>query len=190
MTVCSPSPERGKLLNDVTDLFGLLILFVRFCFQRGADRNWEIRRYGSNNVLRFFERNDRSPERTFFRIDMCMQERLGAGASGIARRYDLSVGYGIAGEGIAIQPDSSITRLRFIGRADWTLRAQDPARTVVTNGRARVVDDLNIFQNQYFAADLENEAAQRRIANVMADQITMQLAIFFKRRALQAQAPA
>ncbi|MBV8094059.1 MAG: hypothetical protein JOY71_17010 [Acetobacteraceae bacterium] len=130
------------------------------------------------------------PDRPGQLLRQALQERLGAGASGIARRYDLSVGYGIAGEGIAIEPDSTITRIRLVGRADWTLRAQDPARTVVTSGLARIVDDLNIFQNQYFGADLENEAAQRRLATVIADQITTQLAAFFKRRSLEGQGSA
>ena len=48
-------------------------------------------------------------------------------SSGVARRYDLSVGFGISGEGIAIQPDSTATRIRAIGSATWTLIAQDPA---------------------------------------------------------------
>jgi hypothetical protein len=34
----------------------------------------------------------------------------------------------IAGEGIAIQPDSTVTRIRTIGSANWSLVAQDPGR--------------------------------------------------------------
>ena len=45
------------------------------------------------------------------------------------------------------------------------------------------MDALNIFDTQYFAADLENEAVQRRLAEALADQITMQLAAYFRKRA-------
>ena len=60
----------------------------------------------------------------------------------------------------------------MIGNANWTLIAQDPARTRLTSGSAKAVDGLNIFDAQYFAADLENEAVQRRLAEALADQIT------------------
>jgi hypothetical protein len=45
------------------------------------------------------------------------------------------------------------------------------------------VDGLNIFDAQYFAGDLENEAVTRRLADALADQITIQLAAYFRRRA-------
>ena len=53
----------------------------------------------------------------------------------------------------------------------------------MTSGFARTSDALNIFDTQYFAADLENEALQKRMAEALADQITMQLAIYFRKRA-------
>ena len=61
--------------------------------------------------------------------------------------------------------------------------AQDASRTRLTSGFAKTSDALNIFDTQYFAADLENEALQKRIAEALADQITMQLAIYFRKRA-------
>ena len=105
------------------------------------------------------------------------RERRGAPLRSVGRRS------AIAGEGIAIQPDSTATRIRTIGSANWTLIAQDPGRTRLTSGSARAVDGLNIFDAQYFAADLENEAVQRRLAEALADQITIQLAAYFRRRA-------
>ena len=53
----------------------------------------------------------------------------------------------------------------------------------MTGGFAKAMDAINIFDEQYFGADLENEALQKRVAGAIADQITMQLAIFFRRRA-------
>ncbi len=125
------------------------------------------------------------PDRPGQLLRQALQDRLEAGSSGVARRYDLTVGYGIAGEGLAIQPDTTATRIRTIGTATWTLLAMDPARTRLTSGSARAVDGYNIFNEQYFAADLENEAVQRRLAEALADQIAIQLAMFFRKRAAQ-----
>jgi LPS-assembly lipoprotein len=123
------------------------------------------------------------PDRPGQLLRQALQDRLEMGASGVARRYDLAVGFSVSGEGIAIQPDNVATRIRSIGSANWTLVAQDPGRTKLTSGYARAVDAFNIFDEQYFAADLENEAVQRRLAEALADQITIQLAAFFRKRA-------
>ena len=108
------------------------------------------------------------------------------GQAGVARRYDLSVDFSIAGAGLAVQPDSSVTRIRLTANGSWTLRAQDPHRTVITSGRARAMDAINVIDNQYFAADLENEEAQRQLAEEIADQITLQLASYFRKRTIHA----
>jgi LPS-assembly lipoprotein len=116
-------------------------------------------------------------------LRQALQDRLEMGASGEAHHYDLSVGFSIAGEYIAVQPNSVTTRLRAIGSANWSLVAQDPGRTKLTSGYARAVDALNVFDTQYFASDLEYEAVTRRLAEAVADQITLQLAVYFRKRA-------
>jgi LPS-assembly lipoprotein len=116
-------------------------------------------------------------------LRQALQDRLAMGASGVARRYELTASFGVTGEGIAILPDSTSTRVRLIGSSTWTLVAQNPARTTLTTGSARAVDAYNVIGAQYFGADLENEAIAQRIANALADQITLQLATFFRKRA-------
>ena len=76
-----------------------------------------------------------------------------------------------------------LTRLRLIGNATYTLHAHDPKRTTLTSGSARALDGVNIFDSQYFAADLEVEAQQKRIAENLATQIATQLAIWFRQQA-------
>ena len=61
--------------------------------------------------------------------------------------------------------------------------AQDLAHTTLTAGSAKAVDGYNLFNAQYFASDLENAVVQRRLANELADQITMQLAVYFRQQA-------
>jgi LPS-assembly lipoprotein len=122
------------------------------------------------------------PDRPGQLLRQALQDRLEMGLSGVARRYELSVTFGVSGEGIAIEQNTTVTRLRIIGTANWNLVAQDPGRTTLTSGSAKSVDAINIFDTQYFAADLENEAVTRRIAEALADQITLQLATFFHKR--------
>ena len=128
-------------------------------------------------------RVDLIPDRPGQELRQALQRRFEGAGDSDARRYDLSVGFGVAGEGIAVMPNSIATRIRMIGSANWTLTAQDPGRTKLTSGFARAVDGFNFFNAQYFAADLENEAITRRLAEALADQITIQLATYFRQRA-------
>jgi len=113
-----------------------------------------------------------------------LQARLEKGATGVAQLYDLSVSYGIGGEGIAIQPDNTSTYTRLVARATWYLNAQNTTRTLLTHGTARAADSFNILDEQYFAADQENDFAAVRLADQIADQITLQLAAYFRHREL------
>ena len=126
---------------------------------------------------------DLIPDRPGQLLRQALQERLERDGSGEAHHYDLSVSFSVSGDFLAIQPNSLPTRVRSIGNANWTLVAQDPGRTKLTSGVAKAVDGYNLFDSQYFAADLENEAITRRLAEALADQITIQLAVFFRKRA-------
>jgi len=123
------------------------------------------------------------PDRPGQILRQALQERFERTEKSVPHRYDLSVAYEIEGEGVAVLHDNTTTRVRLTGRAQWTLRAQDPQRTVLATGTARTLDAVNLLREQYFSLDLGNEAAQVRIANGVADQITGQLASFFNRRA-------
>src|ERR1019366_9660194 len=123
------------------------------------------------------------PDRPGQLLRQALQERLESDTPTAPRRYDLAVSFSISGEGVSIQPDSSATRIRLIGSANWTLTAQDPAKTRVTSGSARAMDAFNILDQQYFAADMQNEQVASRLASTLADEIALQLAVFFRRQA-------
>ena len=117
-------------------------------------------------------------------LRQALQSRFERDVSGAASRYDLVVGFNIQGDGNAIRmQDNAATRLRLVGRADWTLRAQDATRAIVASGNARATGAVNQFQDQSFAAELSAESVGRRIAEMVAEQITLQLTAFFHRRA-------
>ena len=115
-------------------------------------------------------------------LHQALQERLGWAGTSVAQRYALSVDYSIAGEGIGIRQDNTVTRVRLLARARWVLRAEDAARTPLTSDSVRSVDDFNVLNQQFFASDLDGEAARRRLAETLADQIVLQLASYFRRR--------
>ncbi len=122
------------------------------------------------------------PDRSGQLLREALQQRLDHG-EGLAKRYMLSVSYGVAGDSIGIQRDSTATRVREVATASWSLKAMDPAQTVITTGTARALDGVNIIDQQYFAADLEGETATLRVTETVANQIVQQIASFFARRA-------
>jgi LPS-assembly lipoprotein len=122
------------------------------------------------------------PDRPGQLFRQALQAALGSD-NGTPQRYDLEARFWVAGEGVSITPDNIATRIREIGYVTWTLRARDAAHTPLTSGSGHQLDGLNLLDQQYFAMDLENEAVQRRLANALADQVALQLAVYFRQRA-------
>lgn len=113
-----------------------------------------------------------------------LQERLAMGAppGGIpaeATRWELLVGPNLAAEGIGIQRDGAASRVRTIATANWTLVRLTP-REVVASGFERTTDAFNIQGTQYFAADSSREAMERRLAEQLADEVVVRVAMQFR----------
>ncbi len=115
-------------------------------------------------------------------LRLALQERFGSD-SGPHHRYILTASYGIAGEAIAVQPDSSAPAVRLVGTANWTLKTRDSEGRPLTSGSARALDQINLFGDQTFYSLLATEATQKRLAEALADQIALQLAVWFNQRA-------
>ena len=124
------------------------------------------------------------PDRSGQLLRLALQERLERGGVGVGYRYDLQLAFALADLGIAIQQDNSVTRERLVGTADFTLFGNDPSRPTLFGGSARRVDGFDIIDQEFFAADLQREAVVRRIAEGLADQISLQLAAYFHRQSL------
>jgi LPS-assembly lipoprotein len=122
------------------------------------------------------------PERPGQVLRQALQERFGDD-SGTPAAYNLRVTFAVAGEGVAIEQNNIATRIRLTGSASWTLLGHDAKQTPLTTGSARAIDGVNVFDSQYFAADLETEAEQKRIAENIATQISLQLASWFRQQA-------
>lgn len=120
------------------------------------------------------------PDRPGQELRQDLQERFGSDSGG-SSRYNLSVNFSVSGEGIGILPSTIATRIRLIANATWTLTT--PEGTRITNGSARALDGFNVLDQQYFASDMDNEVLAGQLASNIADQITMQLASYFRRQA-------
>jgi len=123
------------------------------------------------------------PDRPGMLLRQALQDRFEGTGDTTARRYDLAVSFWITGSGIGVQSNTIVTRTRYMGHAIWALTADDLAHTRITGGTVNATDATNNIDSQLFASDLENEVVQKRLANALADQITLQLAAFFRKRA-------
>ena len=112
-----------------------------------------------------------------------LQQRFEGTGTGTAKRYELVASIAVSAEAIAIQRDSSSSRIRLIGSAPWVLRTLSLDHAVLAQGTSRTLDGYNILNQQFFAADLESEVVIRRVAATLADQISTQVGAFFLRRA-------
>ena len=102
-----------------------------------------------------------------------------ANDSGVPHRFDLQVNFWIAGEGLGILTGTQVTRIRLIARATWVLTKQDALQSKLAEGGERVNDGFDTFDSQFLAIDMQNEKVQRRMAEKMAEQIGLRLAMWF-----------
>lgn len=120
------------------------------------------------------------PDREGQILRQALQDRLYSGETPVLSRYNLSVSIGINQIGLGIQGDSTITYVRFIATAPWSLTSQDdPDHKVLVSNTAQASDSLNAFDNQPFGQELETNVVNARLANAIADQIVTRLAHYF-----------
>ncbi len=112
-----------------------------------------------------------------------LMQRVGTGIAGPQRGiYELRVGPGVAAEALGIQIDGSATRIRFTATANWTFVRLGPPVVPLFSGQERAIDSFNIPINQFFASDNSREASEQRLADALAEQIVMRLAMQIRER--------
>lgn len=121
------------------------------------------------------------PDRVGQELREALQQQLGRGGQAISARYDLYVSLSMGESDIGINQFTASTRFRQTGAATWTLKAEDASHTTLASGHASALDGFDVINQQFFAVDLSREAAHRRIDQALADQITQQLATYFRK---------
>jgi len=120
------------------------------------------------------------PDRTGQLLRQALQSRLEAGEMPDYTRYSLAVSFSISQIGLGIQNDSTITYIRFIATAPWSLTEQDsPTHQILVSNTAQAADSLNTFDNAPFGQELETNTVEARLADAIADQIVIRLAHYF-----------
>ena len=119
------------------------------------------------------------PNRSGQLLRQALQARLQGAASGVAQKYVLTVFFGEAIEGLGVQNDNSTTRNRNVGSATWALHPANDPTVSLAKGYVRSVDGYNVIDEQFFYQDLEQDAADHRLAQALADQIVMNLGLYF-----------
>jgi LPS-assembly lipoprotein len=120
------------------------------------------------------------PDRTGQVLRQALEARLQAGEEPSVTRYNLAVSFNVNQIGLGIQGDSTITYVRFVATAPWSLTSQDdPDHKILVSNTAQAADSLNAFDNQPFGQELETNVVNQRLADAIADQIVTRLAHYF-----------
>jgi LPS-assembly lipoprotein len=114
-------------------------------------------------------------------IHQALQRRLAPGkASATAARYELNVTLLPSYEAQGYRPTGAISRVRMVMNSNWTLQTLSVPPRQVATGTARAIDSYNVVDNEYFASVVSSEAAERRLVEQIAEDITTRLAILFR----------
>ena len=125
------------------------------------------------------------PERNGQLLRRDIQDGLASGMSGVAARYDLKVALQVGADPQGFRRDGTPTRIRFSVVAPWSLYTMAVPPVLVAGGTERAFDAFNLPDNQFFAADASQDAAQRRLVRRIADDVVEKVAV-----ALSGRAPA
>ena len=120
------------------------------------------------------------PERPGQMLRLSLETKLHAAGAPTSQLYSLSVNYNVGTTGTGIQQDTSTTRNRFDATASWILTPIATPAAPLATGFASTADALNVIDQQYFALNLETETVDQQLADMLAAQITAQVAAYFK----------
>lgn len=111
-----------------------------------------------------------------------LEQRLAIGSTGaVPARYELRVAPALQVEGIGVDTSGAATRVRYVGGARWALLRIGPPQATLATGFERATDAFNVPTNQYFASDIGREATERRLAEALAEEVVVRVAVVMRR---------
>jgi LPS-assembly lipoprotein len=114
-------------------------------------------------------------------LHQALQRRLAArDRTAPAARYELNVSLLPAYEAQGYRRDGSASRVRMVMSAPWALQTISVPAQPIANGTARAVDSYNVIENEYFASIVSSEVAERRLVEMVAEDIVLRLALAFR----------
>ncbi|MBX9702239.1 MAG: hypothetical protein K2X74_22575 [Acetobacteraceae bacterium] len=112
-----------------------------------------------------------------------LQRRFEGTAPGTQARYILYPGVSFSGEVLGYRRDGTISRIRYIATAEWTLVTQSvPPQTIARSGQPiRTIDSFNVPDLQFFAADTSREDMERRLAMTLSSEVQREVILALRR---------
>ena len=115
-----------------------------------------------------------------------LQQDLSGASPENPTRYALQIRTYLMNEAVDIHADNTSGRTRTTAFAHWQLYLLGDNPRLLAGGDASVVDGTNNTYEQYFALTLNLETVRTRVAKNMADQVTQQVATWFRTHATPA----
>lgn len=112
-----------------------------------------------------------------------LQRRFEGEAPGTQARYQLTLSVGFSGEVLGYRRDGTISRVRYIAAAEWNLATQAVPPQIIARSiqPVRTIDAFNVPDLQFFAADTSREDMERRLAEVLSDEVYRQVLLALRR---------
>jgi LPS-assembly lipoprotein len=101
---------------------------------------------------------------------------------GTQARYDLNASLSWQAEALGYRRDGALTRVRYVATATWILSTAAVPPVIVDRGSIRTLDDFNIPDLQFFAADSSRDEMERRLVTELSDRIVLGVAVSLRRR--------
>ncbi len=111
-----------------------------------------------------------------------LQNQLEGRAPGTAARYLLTVAVQNEVEPLGYRQDGTITRVRMVSTARWTLTTDAIPPVPIDQGTARTLDAFNIPDLQFYAAEISREAMDRRLIEELSGRVVQGVAVALGRR--------
>ncbi|RBM06147.1 LPS assembly lipoprotein LptE [Novacetimonas cocois] len=125
----------------------------------------------------------RITERYGQQLRQFLQQDLGGAGPENPTRYSLSIRTYMMNEAVDIHSDNTSGRTRTTAFAHWQLYTIGATPHLLAQGDANIIDGVNNTYEQYFALSLNLETVRTRVAKNMAEEITQQVAIWFRTHA-------
>ncbi|GAA08033.1 LPS assembly lipoprotein LptE [Acetobacter tropicalis] len=120
------------------------------------------------------------PERSGQQLRLALQQNMAGDGPEDPDGYTLIVQPSFGQESIDIHSDNTSGRVRMNAHAHWQLLTVEQYPKLLAQGDASTMDGYTSTYEQYFAQTLNSETAIGRVAQTLAEQVTQQVATWFR----------
>ncbi len=123
------------------------------------------------------------PERFGQQVRLALQAQMASDGPEDPHKYKLLVHPSVSAESIDIHGDNTTGRTRMLATAHWQLMTIEATPQLVTQGDTQTLDGYTSTYEQYFAQTMNMESTMGRIAQTLGEQVTQQVATWFRTHA-------